>query len=216
MILNTTNIEIYIYLQKKELLHFYTMGGWTGRAQPGLNRLSSETGSEQPWIRKSPLFGSDPFLNPGVIFSSCPSPLNVVVVLWLKNTASDIAAVLLGIRTSSSSSLDDPSSCSVMPLSPPPDSAAATSSGSAFWVCRWFVLKLFWVSSGCEGAAAVSRVSGKQVVDGLFRVLPARELRCAGFACLCSPVYVTTKIPGSDKLRSTCFLAKHPLQLLHL
>lgn len=49
-----------------------------------------------------------------------------------------------------------------------------------------------------------------------WRVVPARELRWVGIGWLCSAVYVTTSTVGSVGLRSTCFRATHPFELLHL
>lgn len=46
--------------------------------------------------------------------------------------------------------------------------------------------------------------------------MPARALRRVGWLWQCSPVYVTMNIPGSEQLCSTCFLARHPFELLHL
>lgn len=52
--------------------------------------------------------------------------------------------------------------------------------------------------------------------EGFWRVEPAREFRWVGAGWLCSAVYVTMNIPGSDLFRSTCFRAKQPFELLHL
>jgi len=52
--------------------------------------------------------------------------------------------------------------------------------------------------------------------NGFWRVEPAREFLCVGAGWLCSAVYVTMNIVGSDLFLSTCFLAKHPFELLHL
>lgn len=52
-------------------------------------------------------------------------------------------------------------------------------------------------------------------VEHLLRVLPESEFRWVGRGWLWSPVYVTMKMLGSMLLRSTCFLAGHPFELLH-
>lgn len=53
-------------------------------------------------------------------------------------------------------------------------------------------------------------------VNGFWRVLPASEFLWVGAGWLCSAVYVTMNIPGSDLFRSTCLRAKQPFELLHL
>ena len=57
---------------------------------------------------------------------------------------------------------------------------------------------------------------GGFVVGFLFRVLPASEFRWVGRGCEWSPVYVTMNMSVSVLLRSTCFRAIQPLELLHL
>ena len=61
------------------------------------------------------------------------------------------------------------------------------------------------------GLAAAAAAGGT-----LLRVVPARELRCVGRGCECSPLYETTYMLGSAGHRSTCFLAVHPFEVLHL
>lgn len=58
---------------------------------------------------------------------------------------------------------------------------------------------------------------GSGLVAGiLFRVLPASEFRWVGRGWEWSPEYVTMNMSGSVLLRSTCFRAIQPLELLHL
>jgi hypothetical protein len=52
--------------------------------------------------------------------------------------------------------------------------------------------------------------------DGLWRVVPASALSCAGTGWQCSAMYVTMSTPGLAGLRSTSFRAVHPFMLLHL
>ncbi|KAL9672945.1 hypothetical protein QQ045_029198 [Rhodiola kirilowii] len=49
-----------------------------------------------------------------------------------------------------------------------------------------------------------------------LRVVPAREFLWVGAGWLWSAVYVTMNMVGSDRFLSTCFLAKHAFELLHL
>lgn len=101
-----------------------------------------------------------------------------------KRTASDMALVF-GIKTPASSSLfSEASSGSIFNsgLSGSPPATFASFSGAVESA------ELDEHSFSFFKHDTVSWVSVKRVVDDLFRVLPARELRWTGFACLWSPV----------------------------
>lgn len=119
-----------------------------------------------------------------------------------------------GIRRSSSLSFTASGDISRAMLS------ALSSSSSPFSPALLFTSAA--VPSGAETVVveveqeAVADAAALWTVDSFFRVLPAREFRWVGLGCVWSPVYVTMKTLGSKLLRSTCFLAEHPFELLHL